>query len=60
MLVIHTATLHKPHVATHAYQDFIDTNITGTLNLLEEAKRQGSKGIYFYQYDKYFWRYADT
>lgn len=35
--VIHTATLHKPHVATHAYQDFIDTNITGTLNLLEEA-----------------------
>lgn len=35
--VIHTATLHKPHGATHAYQDFIDTNITGTLNLLEEA-----------------------
>ncbi|BDU21958.1 NAD(P)-dependent oxidoreductase [Dyella sp. GSA-30] len=35
--IIHTATLHKPHVATHAYQDFIDTNITGTLNLLEEA-----------------------
>ena len=35
--VIHTATLHKPHVATHAYQDFVDTNITGTLNLLEEA-----------------------
>lgn len=36
--VIHTATLHKPHVATHAYQDFVDTNITGTLNLLEEAE----------------------
>jgi UDP-glucose 4-epimerase len=35
--VIHTATLHKPHVATHAYQDFVDTNIIGTLNLLEEA-----------------------
>jgi UDP-glucose 4-epimerase len=35
--VIHTATLHKPHVATHARQAFIDTNITGTLNLLEEA-----------------------
>ena len=35
--VIHTATLHKPHVATHAYQDFVDTNVTGTLNLLEEA-----------------------
>lgn len=35
--VIHTATLHKPHVGTHARQTFIDTNVTGTLNLLEEA-----------------------
>lgn len=35
--VIHTATLHKPHVSTHTRQNFIDTNITGTLNLLEEA-----------------------
>lgn len=35
--VIHAATLHKPHVATHPKQDFIDTNISGTLNLLEEA-----------------------
>ena len=35
--VIHTATLHKPHVVTHTRQDFVDTNITGTLNLLEEA-----------------------
>lgn len=37
--VVHTATLHKPHVATHSKQAFIDTNITGTLNLLEEAVR---------------------
>jgi UDP-glucose 4-epimerase len=35
--VFHTATLHKPHVATHTRQEFVDTNITGTLNLLEEA-----------------------
>ncbi|MGK4007123.1 NAD(P)-dependent oxidoreductase [Sorangium sp. So ce1036] len=35
--VLHTATLHKPHVATHTRQEFVDTNITGTLNLLEEA-----------------------
>lgn len=35
--VLHTATLHKPHIATHSRQDFIDTNVTGTLNLLEEA-----------------------
>ena len=37
--VIHAATLHKPHVATHSKQDFIDTNITGTLNLLEVASK---------------------
>src|ERR1700722_8520769 len=35
--VIHVATLHKPHIATHGYQDFIDTNVTGTLRLLEHA-----------------------
>jgi nucleoside-diphosphate-sugar epimerase len=35
--VLHAATLHKPHVATHDRQDFVDTNITGTLNLLEES-----------------------
>lgn len=35
--VLHTATLHKPHVGTHTRQDFVNTNITGTLNLLEEA-----------------------
>ena len=35
--VLHTATLHKPHVHSHGRQDFIDVNITGTLNLLEEA-----------------------
>jgi UDP-glucose 4-epimerase len=35
--VLHTATLHKPHVISHDRQQFIDTNITGTLNLLEES-----------------------
>lgn len=39
--VLHTATLHKPHVATHSRQDFVDVNITGTLNLLEEAVAAG-------------------
>jgi nucleoside-diphosphate-sugar epimerase len=37
--VVHTATLHKPHVATHSRQDFVDTNVTGTLNLLEPPWR---------------------
>src|ERR1043166_4519963 len=36
-VVLHTATLHKPHVATHTRQAFVDTNITGTLHVLEEA-----------------------
>jgi nucleoside-diphosphate-sugar epimerase len=39
--VFHAATLHKPHVATHRRQDFVDTNVTGTLNLLEEAAAAG-------------------
>jgi UDP-glucose 4-epimerase len=39
--VIHAATLHKPHVVTHSAQEFIDTNITGTLNLLEAAVAAG-------------------
>jgi len=36
-VVLHAATLHKPHIATHTRQEFVDVNITGTLNLLEEA-----------------------
>ncbi|QIG50889.1 NAD(P)-dependent oxidoreductase [Nordella sp. HKS 07] len=39
--VMHAATLHKPHIATHSYQDFLDTNLTGTLVLLEEAMSVG-------------------
>jgi nucleoside-diphosphate-sugar epimerase len=45
--VIHAATLHKPHVATHPRQDFIDTNITGTLLLLEEAVAAGVTAFVF-------------
>ena len=39
--VFHAAALHKPHVATHSRQDFVDVNVTGTLNLLEEAAAAG-------------------
>lgn len=35
--VLHVPTLHKPHVATHSKQAFIDANVTGTLILLEAA-----------------------
>ena len=45
--VLHAATLHKPHVGSHTRQDFVDTNITGTLNLLEEAVATGVKSFVF-------------
>jgi UDP-glucose 4-epimerase len=45
--VFHAATLHKPHVATHSPQDFVDTNITGTLVLLEEAVTAGVDAFIF-------------
>jgi len=45
--VLHAATLHKPHVATHDRQAFVDTNVTGTLNLLEEAVAAGAGAFVF-------------
>jgi len=39
--VLHAATLHKPHVATHGREEFVETNVLGTLVLLEEASRAG-------------------
>ena len=45
--VLHTATLHKPHVITHGRQNFVDTNITGTLVLLEEAASAGVNSFVF-------------
>lgn len=35
--VINAATLHKPHVGSHPRGQFVETNINGTLTLLEEA-----------------------
>jgi UDP-glucose 4-epimerase len=45
--VLHTATLHKPHVGSHGKQAFADTNITGTLTLLEEAVAAGVGSFVF-------------
>jgi UDP-glucose 4-epimerase len=45
--VFHSATLHKPHVATHSQQAFVDTNITGTLHLLQEAVAAGVESFVF-------------
>jgi UDP-glucose 4-epimerase len=45
--VLHAATLHKPHVGTHAQQDFVDTNVSGTLALLEAATAAGVEAFVF-------------
>jgi UDP-glucose 4-epimerase len=45
--VVHAATLHKPHLATHTRQEFVDTNVTGTLHLLEEAVAAGVRAFIF-------------
>ena len=45
--VLHAATLHKPHVTTHARQAFVDVNVSGTLNLLEEAAAAGVRAFVF-------------
>jgi nucleoside-diphosphate-sugar epimerase len=46
-VVLHTAALHKPHLVTHSRQDFVDVNVTGTLNLLEEAASGGVRSFIF-------------
>lgn len=46
-VVFHAATLHKPHAATHSAQAFIDTNVSGTLTLLEEATRISLRAFIF-------------
>jgi UDP-glucose 4-epimerase len=45
--VLHAATLHKPHIVTHSRQAFVDTNVTGTLNVLEEAASAGVGSFIF-------------
>ncbi|MEL6660022.1 MAG: NAD(P)-dependent oxidoreductase [Bacteroidota bacterium] len=45
--IIHTATLHKPHIVTHTKADFISTNITATLHLLEAAVAHHIKTFVF-------------
>ncbi len=45
--VFHTATLHKPHIGTHSRSDFIDTNVSGTLNLLEAASQANCRAFIY-------------
>jgi UDP-glucose 4-epimerase len=45
--VIHTATLHKPHIESHDRSSFVDTNVAGTLVVLEEAAAAGVTSVVF-------------
>ena len=45
--VLHAATLHKPHIGSHRRRDFVDTNVSGTLALLEEAVAAGVGSFVF-------------
>ena len=40
-VIIHTCSLHAPHLKTHSDEEFISTNINGTLNLLKSAVQNG-------------------
>lgn len=45
--VIHSATLHKPHVETHSKHAFIETNVDGTLAVLESAVESGVSRVVY-------------
>lgn len=44
-VVLHAATLHKPHLGTHSGSEFVETNIQGTLNVLDAALAAGVSGV---------------
>lgn len=45
--VLHTATLHKPHVGSHGRAEFVATNVAGTLAVLEAAVAEGVRSVVF-------------
>jgi UDP-glucose 4-epimerase len=45
--VVHSATLHKPHVLSHDARAFIDTNIAGTATLVDAAIEAGLGSFVF-------------
>jgi UDP-glucose 4-epimerase len=46
-VVFHTATLHKPHVVTHSRRDFVDSNVSGTLAVLEASLEARVSAVVF-------------
>ena len=39
--VVHTASFHAAHIPAHAPREFVETNVNGTMNLLDAAARHG-------------------
>ena len=35
--IVHTASLHAAHLNSHSSKDFVETNVNGTINLLDAA-----------------------
>ena len=46
-VIIHTASLHAPHVPRYSRADFVDINVQGTLNLLELGKKHGIQKLIY-------------
>ena len=45
--IVNGGALHKPNIETHAREDFLEVNVRGTFNLLEEAVAQGVSRFVF-------------
>jgi UDP-glucose 4-epimerase len=45
--VVHTASLHGPHVPARSKQDFIEVNVAGTQTLLDAARAAGVRRVVF-------------
>ncbi len=45
--VVHTASLHGPHVPARSKHEFIDVNVAGTQTLLDSAREAGVQRIVF-------------
>ncbi|MER8386385.1 NAD(P)-dependent oxidoreductase [Mesorhizobium sp. M1428] len=45
--IIHSGALHKPDIERHRNEDFVETNVRGTLNLLDAAAAFGVQRFIF-------------
>src|SRR5258706_5458646 len=53
--VVHTASLHAPHVGVRSRQDFVATNVLGALHVLEAAAEAGVRPLSFTTTPPVYW-----